>query len=246
VGRFVSADSIVPEPGNPQAWNRYSYAYGNPLRYTDPTGHGIWDKVKEAAGDAVDWAVDKGKAVGRVASGLYDSARGGARNLIFDNRIDQSLPQVPFTNPAEAVLLSLMGEDKAYLGGDAIDLIRADPAMIAHEQDIVDRIKSDPRYMNESFNTEFIPERVGFGGKAAPYDKRIQAKDPLNPKYRDTWKVAANELTWLIRNASVTPTVYVSKDGSFIIDYHLTDTLDLRPNRPEGDMYNDVTRILVL
>ncbi|MBU0491425.1 MAG: RHS repeat-associated core domain-containing protein [Chloroflexi bacterium] len=39
LGRFISADTIVPEPGNPQALNRYSYCVGNPIRYTDPTGH---------------------------------------------------------------------------------------------------------------------------------------------------------------------------------------------------------------
>jgi len=39
LGRFIQADSIVPQPGNPQALNRYSYVLGNPLRYTDPTGH---------------------------------------------------------------------------------------------------------------------------------------------------------------------------------------------------------------
>ena len=39
LGRFVSADTVVPEPGNPQALNRYSYCYNNPLKYTDPTGH---------------------------------------------------------------------------------------------------------------------------------------------------------------------------------------------------------------
>ena len=32
IGRFVSPDPIVPEPGNPQALNRYSYVYNNPLR----------------------------------------------------------------------------------------------------------------------------------------------------------------------------------------------------------------------
>ena len=39
IGRFVSPDSIVPAPGNPQSLNRYSYVYNNPLKYTDPSGH---------------------------------------------------------------------------------------------------------------------------------------------------------------------------------------------------------------
>jgi hypothetical protein len=32
----------VPEPGNPQALNRYAYVYNNPLKYTDPSGHFAW------------------------------------------------------------------------------------------------------------------------------------------------------------------------------------------------------------
>ena len=39
LGRFVSADTVVPEPGNPQELNRYSYCSNNPVRYVDPTGH---------------------------------------------------------------------------------------------------------------------------------------------------------------------------------------------------------------
>jgi len=41
LGRFLSADTIVPSPGDPQALNRYAYVYNNPLKYTDPTGHCI-------------------------------------------------------------------------------------------------------------------------------------------------------------------------------------------------------------
>ena len=35
----MQSDTIVPQPGNPQALNRYSYVLNNPLRYTDPSGH---------------------------------------------------------------------------------------------------------------------------------------------------------------------------------------------------------------
>jgi RHS repeat-associated protein len=42
LGRFVSADPIVPEPGNPQDLNRYAYVRNNPLKYTDPSGHMLW------------------------------------------------------------------------------------------------------------------------------------------------------------------------------------------------------------
>ena len=38
-GRFISADTIVPSAGSPQALNRYSYVYNNPMRYADPNGH---------------------------------------------------------------------------------------------------------------------------------------------------------------------------------------------------------------
>jgi len=38
LSRWLSADTLVPEGGNPQALNRYSYVLGNPLRYTDPLG----------------------------------------------------------------------------------------------------------------------------------------------------------------------------------------------------------------
>ena len=41
VGRFASADTIVPRPGEPQDFNRYSYALNNPLKHTDPTGHDV-------------------------------------------------------------------------------------------------------------------------------------------------------------------------------------------------------------
>jgi len=39
LGRFLQPDPLVPEPGNPQALNRYAYVYNNPWRYVDGSGH---------------------------------------------------------------------------------------------------------------------------------------------------------------------------------------------------------------
>jgi RHS repeat-associated protein len=39
LGRFISADTMVPDLKNPQQFNRYSYVLNSPLAHTDPTGH---------------------------------------------------------------------------------------------------------------------------------------------------------------------------------------------------------------
>ena len=50
-GRFLSADPKIPDPTNPQSYNRYSYANNNPLTFTDPTGFTtIWDWLTSTGG----------------------------------------------------------------------------------------------------------------------------------------------------------------------------------------------------
>jgi RHS repeat-associated protein len=50
LGRFISADTIVPQPGSPLDWDRYLFVRGNPLRYSDPTGHASCDEIPDAKG----------------------------------------------------------------------------------------------------------------------------------------------------------------------------------------------------
>jgi hypothetical protein len=38
---FTQPDTLLPDPYDPQALNRYSYALNNPLKYSDPSGHYI-------------------------------------------------------------------------------------------------------------------------------------------------------------------------------------------------------------
>lgn len=41
IGRFMAADSIIPDPFDGQSFNRFSYVNNSPLAATDPTGHDI-------------------------------------------------------------------------------------------------------------------------------------------------------------------------------------------------------------
>jgi RHS repeat-associated protein len=39
LGRFASADTVIPGAGNPAAWDRYAGMLNNPVKFSDPTGH---------------------------------------------------------------------------------------------------------------------------------------------------------------------------------------------------------------
>ncbi len=51
LGRWISPDSIVPDPTNPQSLNRYCYVIGNPLNRVDPSGHQDLPSVVQQAID---------------------------------------------------------------------------------------------------------------------------------------------------------------------------------------------------
>jgi RHS repeat-associated protein len=69
LGRFISPDRLVPDPGDPQALNRYTYCVNNPLIYTDPSGEifGIDDLL----------AVVIGAAIGSLIGGATSAVTGG-------------------------------------------------------------------------------------------------------------------------------------------------------------------------
>jgi hypothetical protein len=42
LGRFLCPDPFVQSPGYSQSYNRYSYCFNNPLKYSDPSGYSAW------------------------------------------------------------------------------------------------------------------------------------------------------------------------------------------------------------
>lgn len=73
IGRFISPDSIVPNPFDPRDHNRYTYVRNNPLKYTDETGHCPW-----CLGAAIG-------AVSNMGFQLWEANQSGAKGLAWSS-----------------------------------------------------------------------------------------------------------------------------------------------------------------
>jgi RHS repeat-associated protein len=157
LGRFVQPDPLVPEPGNPQALNRYSYVLENPIKYRDPTGHWIetaWDVLN------IGWDIAEVK---RDPSLLNWGA------LV----VDVAAVIVPAV-PAGAGLIARGGKTATKLvahGDEAVDAVRA----VTRAADGVSSLR---RFM--SAGTEIVPDVL----KAFGDERRILGTIPDTLKGR--------------------------------------------------------------
>lgn len=80
LGRFISADTVVPSFSDPQSLNRYSYCRNNPLVYVDPSGHAfiIDDILIGAAVGALIGGTVQEISGGHFVDGLLPGAISGA------------------------------------------------------------------------------------------------------------------------------------------------------------------------
>ena len=70
LGRFITPDSIVQAPADPQSLNRYAYCRNNPLAFVDPDGHWFWMVVigiLAGAGLNASIAAIQGRDIGMAA-----------------------------------------------------------------------------------------------------------------------------------------------------------------------------------
>lgn len=75
LGRFVTADPFLQDPGNLQSYNRYSYVLNNPLMYVDPSGYFSLKKVFKVVAVVAVAYVTAGAASAAFSS--YTAAAGG-------------------------------------------------------------------------------------------------------------------------------------------------------------------------
>ncbi len=112
LGRFIQADTIIPDLSNPQSYNRYAYVLNNPLRYTDPDGHG----PKE-------WAQAVGQFGGGVFVGTVNVVNPVPIQIRGDAPPPSSMPEYYGRKAGEALGLGIsigeiiVGGDTAATGG---------------------------------------------------------------------------------------------------------------------------------
>jgi len=67
----------VPEPGDPQALNRYSYGGNNPVRFTDPTGHLTEDELQTLLGKDYDTLISLWRQYDPYWMAVLEAIQGG-------------------------------------------------------------------------------------------------------------------------------------------------------------------------
>ena len=84
IGRFITADTIVQSPYDPQSLNRYSYCHNNPINYTDPTGHSwkkFWGSIVGAVAGIVGTILTGGNMmVGFQIFNFFNSLQGAVNS----------------------------------------------------------------------------------------------------------------------------------------------------------------------
>lgn len=200
-----------------------------------------------------------------TASNALNTARNGVDGMVHAvanpretmANAAQHIPDwVPYNNVVSAAAQELAGQQTITLDEGATNEIQQDPAFIAREEEIVAQIQAMDGYGEREFEVPLsqldgINPGLELGGQRGQTPMADQAKNFYNisdPNIRATWKVAGNELTWLLRHAEVKPTaIKVDKNGNISITYEVKDTLDLRANRKnegDGQLYNTITDVM--
>jgi RHS repeat-associated protein len=82
LGKFISPDSIVPYPDDPQTLNRYSYVNNNPLRYVDPEGQFLIEIIVGAVLGAATSAIQGGDVDDILKGALIGAISGAVGGMV--------------------------------------------------------------------------------------------------------------------------------------------------------------------
>jgi RHS repeat-associated protein len=181
LGTFLSPDTLVPDAGVLFDYNRYLYTRGNPLKYTDPSGHVA---VCFHGGPNTG-----GKGEGEAVSPIHEICNAALDAAGYD----------------QTRLIAW------YNGGlskwEAIDLILANPdeptILIGHSWGGAAALEVASMLNDMSVGVDLLitidPEP--FGRRAMPTAVPDNVKQAVNIAPKDGWRRSVTDNSWLARNS---------------------------------------------
>ncbi len=119
IGRFVTADSIVPYQTNTQSWNRFSYCSNNPIIYKDPTGHVQVTQDQARTGDVMlrrDGGLNQAK---EDKAGIFDK---------LSNLVHQKIRDTGQSHGHAAIVKEKIFDDNGkMIGVQVVDIVGGNP-----------------------------------------------------------------------------------------------------------------------
>jgi RHS repeat-associated protein len=207
LGRFASADSIVPATGNPQAWNRYSYVLNNPLRFLDPTGHYV------TQGETRRYQSIQRAIAGGAYSGCDDGDCGLAADMSFVRWYEAALQAESSqmgTSPGNAALAG------ATEGEITIVVVpRREPLVKLETGDVIVTPEGSTITVNDKDLESYRVDRVDLTLTLPDGDQvdfRIREGNPRPPSGFEAWTIYPRAVVARdVRSASVSLTVHEAK-----------------------------------
>ena len=119
LGRFITADTIVPYPNDLQSFNRYTYVSNNPVNMVDPSGH-IFGFIAAVISKVTLSGVVKGAIAGSFVGGAVAAATGGDIGTGFLTGAIGGAIFGGVGDLAKAYKWGIVGKTVAHAGGGAL------------------------------------------------------------------------------------------------------------------------------
>ena len=153
-GGFITQDSFSGVLTNALSQNRYAYAHNNPVNYADPSGHSIWDSIKNGVTNAVNSVKNFVSSVANKVSSAVSTAVNAVKSAVTGTTTKtvantSSAVKKSYTNTAVRQKIG------SYAGGAAA----AGSVSTSYSNSVVNGVIADSRipFTNAAGETRLLP-----------------------------------------------------------------------------------------
>ena len=155
-GGFITQDSFSGVLTNALSQNRYAYVHNNPVNYADPSGHSIWDSIKNGVTNAVNSVKNFVSNVANKVSSAVSTAVNAVKSAVTGTTTKtvantSSAVKKSYTNTAVRQKIG------SYAGGAAA--AAAGSVSTSYSNSVVNGVVADSRipFTNAAGETRLLP-----------------------------------------------------------------------------------------